>query len=486
MAFSRTIKPITAVLALAMHTVPAVAQLAPPDIQPFRFDEDYRYLRDPASRQDVWWERLKDMPIDRDGIVRLDVGADLRLRNENYRNNAWGEAPAPNDSYLWYRALPYAALRVGPYIRLFSQFQLSWSSGVQPAPGPTDQTLVDLAQGFAEVTIPVGDTQGILRGGRQLLSYGSERLISIRYGPNVLQPFDAAVGRLEAAGGDWRVDFLYARPVATNQNGSFNDHTDYRRALWGVYGTLLGMPWNAGADLYYLGFLNTNATYEQGTGVETRNTLGLRLFGNAAGGQGSGPDWNFEFIYQFGNFNGMPFGNLRGPIEAWSVASDSGYTFGSLPWRPRIGLRANAISGDVDPNNPTLNSFNAMFPRGKYFGEVGLIGPRNLYNLRPNLQVEPALHWTIAIASDFFWRQSLGDGVYANNGQLIRSAKLPNGNLARGRFIGIQPEIVVSYEPTRELAFEASYAFLTAGNFIKQTGPSRTTHFFAIEARYWF
>src|SRR5215813_8700825 len=158
MAFSRTIKPITAVLALAMHTVPAVAQLAPPNIQPFRFDEDYRYLRDPAFRQDVWWERLKDIPIDRDGIVRLDVGADLRLRNENYRNNAWGEAPAPNDSYLWYRALPYAALRVGPYIRLFSQFQLSWSSGVQPAPGPTDQTLVDLAQGFAEVTIPVGDT----------------------------------------------------------------------------------------------------------------------------------------------------------------------------------------------------------------------------------------------------------------------------------------------------------------------------------------
>jgi Alginate export len=341
-----------------------VAQVAPPDIQPYRFDEDYGYLRDPASHQGFWWETLKDIPLNPNGVVRLDLGSDLRFRNEDYRNDLWDQAPAPNDSYLWYRALPYAALRLGYYIRLFGQFQVSWSSGVQPAPGPTDQTQIDLGQAFLETIVPLGDIRGIARVGRQVLSYGTERLVGLRYGPNVLQPFDTSVGRLAAANGDWRVDLLYARPVATNPNGSFNDHTDYRRALWGVYSAYSGLPWNAGADLYYLGYLNTNSTYEQGTGVELRNTLGLRLFGNAAAVQGSGPDWNFEFFYQFGDFNGVPFGGQNGPIEAWSVASDSGYTFGTLPWRPRIGLRANAISGDTDPNNPKLNSFNAMFPRG--------------------------------------------------------------------------------------------------------------------------
>jgi len=36
-------------------------------------------------------------------------------------------------------------------------------------------------------------------------------------------------------------------------------------------------------------------------------------------------------------------------------------------WRARFGLQADAISGDKGQPN-TLGTFNALFPRGAYFG----------------------------------------------------------------------------------------------------------------------
>jgi len=68
-------------------------------------------------------------------------------------------------------------------------------------------------------------------------------------------------------------------------------------------------------------------------------------------------DYNFEFVFQWGSFGG-------GDIRAWMVASDTGYTFRYLPLRPRIGLKADIASGDSDPNDRDLQTFNAMFSKG--------------------------------------------------------------------------------------------------------------------------
>ncbi|MGH8524041.1 MAG: hypothetical protein ACREXY_07435 [Gammaproteobacteria bacterium] len=39
------------------------------------------------------------------GEVYLALGGELRLRYEHLENNLWGEAPVPDDGYLWYRAM---------------------------------------------------------------------------------------------------------------------------------------------------------------------------------------------------------------------------------------------------------------------------------------------------------------------------------------------------------------------------------------------
>ncbi|WP_428978619.1 alginate export family protein [Chenggangzhangella methanolivorans] len=66
------------------------------------------------------------------------------------------------------------------------------------------------------------------------------------------------------------------------------------------------------------------------------------------------------------------------------------YTFSAVPLRPFVELKANVISGDRGPGG-RLGTFNALFPKGKYFGEIGLIGPANLVNLHPVIGVSLGL-----------------------------------------------------------------------------------------------
>nr|WP_206079032.1 alginate export family protein [Mesorhizobium camelthorni] len=435
---------------------------SPPSLTNLRYTEDYSYLRDPSKRTGAWWEPLKYIPLDSSGTSYLTLGAELRFREEAYWNFNWGEVPV--DNYQWYRMMPYADLHLGPNVRLFGQMIGAWATGKETNVTGVDETGFELLQGFADLKLPLSDSADLtLRGGRQLLSYGSERLISLRYGPNVLRSFDAGLASIEA--GHWRVDAFYARPVQ-NEIDSFNDRFDGNRSVWSAYAAreLDEISPSSGLDLYYIGNRNADAEFNQGSGDEIRHTLGSRFFG-----EGQGWDWNFEGMFQFGSFN-------RGNIRAWSIASDTGYTFTNLIFSPRVGLRANIISGDRNPYNPDLQTFNPLFPRGKYFGEIGLIGPSNLIDVHPNLMFHLNDQWTLSGAAVFYWRESLDDGIYDAGGGLVR----PSGG-SRSRYIGTQADVVLGWEPVRSFSAELSYSVFVPGQFIKDTGPSKTAHFVGFE-----
>lgn len=71
---------------------------------------------------------------------------------------------------------------------------------------------------------------------------------------------------------------------------------------------------------------------------------------------------------------------------AWLIATDTGYTFRKNRFTPRVGLRANIASVDQNPDDNQLDTFNALFPAGNYFGEIGLLGQINFMNLYPRVE----------------------------------------------------------------------------------------------------
>ena len=360
-------------LAMPWCGVAVAHDRSPPSIDPWRYTEDYAYLADPGQRTGAWWETGKWIVGERSALT---LGAEVRVRYEHYRNNEFGEAAVPDEGYELFRTLPYADLRLGSRVRAFTQLNLTDAHRDADSIGPVDDTGADLLQGFVDTSFgSPEDGQWMLRVGRQVMAYGNERLISARYGANVLRSFDGVL--LSPESPRVRMDAFLVRPVR-NALGSFNDHADRDRRLWGLYVTLsepARVP-DTGVDLYYLGLSNAHARYNQGSGPETRNTLGVRYFGDRYGWS-----WDLEGIYQFGTFAGAS-------ARAWSVASDVRYTFDDVRWRPRLGLKAAIITGDRDPDDPELQTLNVYFPWGKFFGEAGLIGPSNLIDLHPSLTLD--------------------------------------------------------------------------------------------------
>jgi hypothetical protein len=456
------------ILAGAMFCSGALAAAEPPSMSTLRYDEDYSYLRDPAARTGGWWEPLKYIPLTDSGEVYLTLGIETRLRYEVLRNDNFGDGPQDDDGYLWLRALPVADLHAGEHLRVFSQFISAFAVDREPFQRRVDEDRFDVLQAFADLRLPLPhhDDHITFRAGRQMLGYGSDRLLSNRYGPNVPETFDGlkAFGEL----GSWRADAFWVRPVESDFK-VLDDQTDENRALWSFSLTRQFNSNDDGVDLYYIGYHEEDAIFNQGSADERRHTVGTRVFGNA-----SGWDWNAETFYQFGTFG-------RGDIQAWSFGSDTGYTFSKLPWTPRLSLKANIVSGDDDPADADLQTFNALFPKGKYFGEIGLLGPYNLMNLHPTVEIEMNEHWSVSVAAVFYWRESARDGIYDNAGNLVR----PDGN-SGARYIGTQAELVVNYHPLRNWEFECAVSRFVPGRFIEETGRSKDAYFASAEIRFTF
>ncbi|WP_176594741.1 alginate export family protein [Sphingobium sp. EM0848] len=418
-----------------------------------RYDEDWSDLADADRRAHHWTGQFKYIPISDDAW--LSTGVEVRARSEDYRNNLWGGADAPDDSFLWARAMPYADLHVGK-LRAFVQPILAYSVGVQPSPSPIDQTRVDLLQGFGEVDLgPV-----TLRGGRQMLSLGTERLVGTRYGPNVPLALDGV--RAIATVGKARVNLFAVKPVAPGP-ASFDDRTSPTKALWGAYAVLPGL------DLYYLGYRNRAARFGGIEGREVRHSLGARFYGTRGN-----LHWNMEGVAQFGQFAGQKIG-------AWTVGTEVGWRFAGLPMTPDATVRVNVVSGDGKPGDRHLGTFNALFPKGKYFGELSPVGPTNIVSLNPRVSAALGDGFSASLAAMAYWRYSTADGVYGIPGNLLRA---PGGSSAR--FIGKEAEATLAWQATAELELSTSFSLFGPGAFIRDTGPARTIRMIGLEANFRF
>jgi len=414
-----------------------------PQITPVRYEEDYSFLRNPRCRTDIW-DPLKYLVLDRRLSIHLTLGIDIRERYEYFHNLNWGRDPSGPAGYLIQRVMPFADVHFGRHVRTF--FQLTSNLVWGRDPRPLDRDDLDLLQAFSELTF--GSFS--IRGGRQEVQYASSRLVSIREGPNVRLAFDGV--RIMQRIREWEIDGFALVPVRVSP-GVFDDGAEPGQWFWGVYATGPVLSQNLEIDAYYLGLFRATADFDQQTARELRHTIGTRIWGEPAGF-----DYNIELVYQTGSFG-------RGTINAWMVASDTGYTIKHVPTQPRVSVQVNAESGDADPLKPDLQTFNPLFPRGAYFSEANLIGPLNLVDVHPALTLTPIEDLTITVDWDFFWRESLGDGLYLPSSTL----QVPGvGNPER--YVGSQGAVLVRWQATRHILLAGTYSHFFTGPFLQFAG----------------
>jgi len=429
-------------------------------------DEDWSFLNDRNKRAD-FWDPLKYIPLGRDDRF-LTLSGEIRFRPEGFRVRSVGEAPSTRDSYFLQRYLFGANLRLNQRFRFFGEFQSGLINGKLNSPRPTDRDSLDLHQAFFEWREKLrGDRAFSLRVGRQELTIGSSRLISASPGLNVKRSFDGAVFAFKSTA--WRWEAAFAKLVSLS-TGVFDDRPDREQTFWGFAATRRSPRFKQGQlGFYYLGLDRALSIYAQAIGRDQRHTVGVKWSGT-----GSRVDLNYDAIFQWGSFSGAP-------VQAWAFSTETGYRISKSHWKPRFSIGGDIASGDKDPNDPKLQSFNPLFPGNSYAGAVGLFGPTNLTDLTPALTMVPHKKIVLIVECPNYWRTSLQDGIYSPDLRLL----IPP-SAGQGHYVGSNPGIVPIWQVTRHITMQGAVTRFLSGSFLERTFVANGFGFYSFSFIYRF
>lgn len=426
----------------------------PPPLKNLRYDEDFGYLRDQSKRVDTL-DRLKFIPLNRSKNWYLTLGGEIRQRYETYRNNGFGAGVQDSNGYLLERYMFHADFRFGRRLRIFTQIKSGLVENRSGGARPTDLDKLDVNQAFADYIVFNSEKTSLtVRFGRQEADFGSSRLVAVREGPNVRQAFDGA--RILLKVGKWQFSPWFYKPITTRR-GIFDDKPNNEQSFFGGYAANSLPKKLNGLWIVYASRLDTKRTrYAAVTGRERRDTIGTRISGKTGAF-----DFNYEAIGQFGDF-------ANGEIRAWAIITDTGYAFPKIKFKPRFALRADATSGDKNPSDGKLQTFNPLFASANaYSGLVSLLLPSNSTGLIPSLELNLSKSVVAKFDNALFWRTSNRDGIYGS----LEAQR--GGQMSRAKFVGSQPSVQVVWRNNRYWSLTTVYTHFFPRRFLRETPPAK-------------
>jgi hypothetical protein len=429
------------------------------------------------------------------GLITLDIQEKIRweLRDNNFDFND-GVNALTDDNWFLNRARIGIKIKPASWLTIYAQGQDSreWLSDRADFPGllgaEGDDTF-DLRQAYLEFADYSASPWG-LKIGRQVLTYGDERLIGPLEWSNLTRTFDAV--KLTYKQKDWNVDVFASTLVVPtrskyNQSDFLNGtETEREQVFSGIYfSTTAWGPQTT--DLYALHL------HEQfAVGDTNFVTLGARIkskpgaFASAPVSDGKavadgktatpppapkpvGFDYDFEGAFQTGEVKGLD-------LTAFALHAGVGYTF-DKPWMPRIGLAYNYGSGDGNPADGDVETFQNLFPTNhKFYGQMDAFAWQNMHNLELSAKFTPTKKLTVKAELHAFWLATTDDSWYRANGVATVRPLTP---AARGasNYAGAEADLTVSYALSKNINIEGGYSHFFAGDYLSDTGASDDADF---------
>jgi hypothetical protein len=394
-------------------------------------------------------------------------GGELRERFESSRYPAFGLREPERNAYFLHRAVLFGELRHAEDLLAYVEVVSGRTAGWAGSPPPTQDDALDASQAYIRSSFAVARGEVALLAGRQALALGASRLVSSRESPNIRRAFDGLkVSWTEDE--QYSVTAFFVRPVMPHR-GVFDDSSSAEQRFWGVYATLpITAVSGLFTDVYYLALDRVGATFAVGSARERRHTVGARAFGAHQGW-----DWDVETARQWGSFG-------QSSIRAWTVSIDVGFELVSLPLSPRVGLKADAISGDRNPQDRVLGTFNPLFPKLPYFSEANLATPANLLDAQPNVRFEFPHGLYVRLGWNGLWKHASADAFYSPP-----LAPVDGTTRTSARYIGWQASSSIEWQATAQVEFAVIYVSFEPGSVARQSG-GRSGSFFGAWVQWAF
>jgi hypothetical protein len=341
-------------------------------------------------------------------------------------------------------------------VRVFAEAKSSLATRRELSGGDSTSFVdsIDLQNAFADLRVPLrGKATFTLRGGRQELLFGAQRLVGPSDFSNVRRTFQGVSGILDT--GSWSVTPFWTELVVVRPHG-FDNEASPGNKLYGVYASRADTD-GVASDVYWLAVDNAIATFNGTSGREGRHTVGGRLL-RAAGKARA--DFEVEAAAQFGTLGASQ-------IRAGMFSLNGGYTLASS-LKPRFFATMDFASGSGDVGG-RVGTYNQLYPTGHaYQGNTDYIGRQNILSPSAGVSLQPAANLSVSAMHYYFWRASVHDGLYNYSGTVLRP-----GAGTTARYIGAETDLVATYQFDRHLLSYASYNHFYPGDFIHKTGPAR-------------
>jgi len=414
-----------------------------------RWQENWAALADPRVPREPL-DGLKYIPLSRtDSDTYLSFGADARERFESNSAANFGTGANHSQNYLISRTEFHADFHWASRLQIFTQLQSDFAPR-KTVLTPVDRDRLDLEQAFVALTEPLDDGTLRLRVGRQQFAFDLQRFVSVRDGPNVRQSYDAAW--LDYEKGPWRFITFYSHPVQIRDLRAFDDFSSGRLTYGGVRAERK-LTESSRLAVYYSHFTQDNAHFPSVSGNERRHILDVHYTAAA-----DNFDFDIEGMGQIGRMGGDD-------VRAWAFGSLTGYTFADAGWSPRIGIQVDAASGDTNPHDHVLGTFNPLFPNGYYVTLAGYTGFVNFIHIKPSLTLHPTKSLKLMLAAAAQWRETTADAVYTQPDIPVR---LTAGH--PGRYTGSYGQIRLDWAITPSTSFALEAVHFQIGGAIRRAG----------------
>ncbi len=304
--------------------------------------------------------------------------------------------------------------------------------------------------------------QTTLKIGRQVLAYGDERLVGPLEWVNFIRTFDAVTFHHQAK--SWWLDAFTSsvvRPRRSKLNLSdwLDGNATRNEFFSGLYFSSQFLPFQT-TDLYAFHLHEENPA-----GTSSFITLGTRHKGIPA--RLAGWDYTIELVGQAGQVSDKP-------LQAYACHLECGYNWLKTTWKPRIALEYSVGSGDSDPNDGRVHTFQNLFPTNHPpYGLMDLFSWQNMHNIVLRLAAQP--HESVRTTLDFhsFWLATTGDAWYRSNGTTRVRPVTPGAD----SHAGCELDFTVNTKLSRHLDMLFGYSHFFAGAYLAATGPSDDADF---------
>lgn len=339
------------------------------------------------------------------------------------------------------------------------------------------------------------------KAGRQVLSYGDERLVGGFDWDNNARVFDAL--KLQYKGEGYTVDG-FASYVVSHQSDDF-DVPDTHDLFGGVYITTDLVP-DVTSDCYVFWRSKdkvTPSTTFTGNDNQTEGnpapdgdyvTMGTRWKSKS---KAFGPwDFGFESAIQAGSIvnpqsfstatiiiGGAPINTGRQDLLAGMAHLEGGYTLTEVDWTPRFFTSLDYASGDSNPGDGTSNTFQNLYPTNHpLYGIMDRFSLQNMEQVTIGITAMPLDNLTLRLDWRNTWLDSTKDEWRAAN----QSAFGPSlaGGVGSGsarysnalkdnpsNYVGSEVNLIATYKINTWCTLQTGGGHFFAGSYIRETQP---------------